>query len=102
MTISYKYNVGDPVYLKWHATQGELLCSSVKRIVIDGVKNPEVYYELSNGNTYSEKEIMNRYDALGLVIQYYREKLEKYVRLQKEIWDDRESDSGWERDRIPD
>lgn len=88
MTISYKYNVGDAVYLKWHATQGELLCSSVKRIVIDGVKNPEVYYELSNGNTYSEKEIMNRYDALGLVIQYYREKLDKYVRLQQEIWNE--------------
>lgn len=92
MTISYKYNVGDPVYLKWHATQGELLCSSVKRIVIDGVKNPEVYYELSNGNTYSEKEIMNRYDALGLVIQYYREKLEKYVRMQQDIWN--ETDGG--------
>ena len=88
MTISYKYNVGDPVYLKWHATQGDLMCSSVKRIVIDGVKNPEVYYELSNGNTYSEKEIMNRYDALGLVIQYYREKLDKYVRLQQEIWNE--------------
>lgn len=92
MTISYKYNVGDPVYLKWHATQGDLMCSSVKRIVIDGVKNPEVYYELSNGNTYSEKEIMNRYDALGLVIQYYREKLEKYVRMQQDIWN--ETDGG--------
>lgn len=92
MTISYKYNVGDAVYLKWHATQGEPICSSVKRIVIDGVKNPEVYYELSNGNTYSEKEIMNRYDALGLVIQYYREKLDKYVRLQQEIWN--ETDGG--------
>lgn len=31
---------------------------------------------------------MNRYDALGLVIQYYREKLEKYVRLQQEIWNE--------------
>ncbi|WP_333641614.1 hypothetical protein [Mesotoga prima] len=92
MTISYKYRAGDQVYLKWHATQGDLMCSSVKRIVIDGVKNPEVYYELSNGNTYSEKEIMNRYDALGLVIQYYREKLEKYVRMQQDIWN--ETDGG--------
>lgn len=92
MTISYKYNVGDPVYLKWHATQGELICCSVNRIVIDGVQNPEVYYELSNGNTYSEKEIVNRHDALGLVIQYYREKLDKYVRMQQDIWN--ETDGG--------
>ncbi|GEM_PF-2523635 len=102
MIIAYSHKIGDCVYLKHCATHGEMKCSTVRRIVIDGVKTPEVYYELADGSTYSEREICNRYEAVGMVIQYHKNHIEQYSKLQKEIWDDRESDSGWERDRIPD
>lgn len=92
MTISYKYKVGDLVYIKSFAEQGELSCSTVSRIFIDGVKTPELHYVLANNRVCNESDLCSRYEAVGFVIQHYREKLDRYVRLQQEIWN--ETDGG--------